>query len=72
VVGNPGPNVGHTQLESKWDERVSQTCHLFFISSYKETLENTEGAIKNGNPEKLATYGTQDDENQCKKTLMSY
>ena len=32
-------------------------------------LENTEGAInKMGNPEKLATYGTQDEEKQKKNT----
>ena len=31
-------------------------------------LENTEGAIKMNNPEKLATYGTQDEEKQCKNT----
>ena len=32
------------------------------------TLENTEGAIKTDNPEKLATYGTQDEEKQNKNT----
>jgi hypothetical protein len=31
-------------------------------------LENTEGAIKMNNPEKLATYGTQDEEKQSKNT----
>ena len=32
-------------------------------------LENTEGSIKKmDNPEKLATYGTQDEENQNKNT----
>jgi hypothetical protein len=32
-------------------------------------LENTEGAInKMGNPEKLATYGTQNEEKQKKNT----
>jgi hypothetical protein len=30
-------------------------------------LENTEGAIKMDNPEKLATQGTQDDQKQNKK-----
>jgi len=32
------------------------------------TLANTEGAIKTDNPEKLATYGTQDEEKQNKNT----
>jgi len=33
-----------------------------------QTLENTEGAIKKkDNPEKLATYGSQDEEKQNKK-----
>ena len=32
------------------------------------TLENTEGAIKMDNPEKLATQGTQDEEKQSKNT----
>jgi hypothetical protein len=31
-------------------------------------LENTEGAIKNGPPDKLTTYGPQDEENQNKNT----
>ena len=31
-------------------------------------LENTEGAIKMNNPEKLATYGTQDEEKQSRNT----
>ena len=31
-------------------------------------LENTEGAIKMNNPEKLATQGTQDEEKQSKNT----
>jgi hypothetical protein len=30
-------------------------------------LENTEDAIKIGNPEKLATYGTPDEDKQNKK-----
>ena len=35
----------------------------------KLTLENTEGAIKMDNPEKLATYyGTQNEEKQNKNT----
>ena len=31
-------------------------------------LENTEGAIKNGHPDKLTTYGPQDEENLNKNT----
>ena len=31
-------------------------------------LENTEGAIKKDNPEKLVTQGTQDEEKQNKNT----
>jgi hypothetical protein len=31
-------------------------------------LENTEGAIKNGHPDKLTTYGPKDEENQNKNT----
>jgi hypothetical protein len=31
-------------------------------------LENTERAIKMDNPEKLATYGTQDEGKQSKNT----
>ena len=31
-------------------------------------LENTEDAIKIGNPEKLATYGTPDEDKQNKNT----
>ena len=35
---------------------------------YIYTLENTEGVIKNGNPEKQATQETQDDDKQNKDT----
>jgi hypothetical protein len=37
-----------------------------FIIQHAEylTLENTEGEIKNGKPEKLATYGTPDKDKQ--------
>jgi hypothetical protein len=31
-------------------------------------LENTEFAIKNGNPEKMATLGTQDEKTRNKNT----
>jgi hypothetical protein len=34
----------------------------------KWTLENTDGQSKMDNPEKLATYGRQDDEKQSKNT----
>ena len=32
------------------------------LFSFPYTFENTEGAIKMDNPEKLATYGTQDED----------
>ena len=35
---------------------------MTFTLDSKQTLENTEGAIKIDNPEKLATQGTQDKE----------
>jgi hypothetical protein len=36
---------------------------------FGSTLENTEGAIKNGQSRELATHSTQDDENQRKTTI---
>ena len=38
------------------------------ICSFPYMLENTEGAIKMDNPEKLPTYGTQDEDKQSKNT----
>ena len=45
------------------------TCTFYVLLDINKTLENTEGVIKKmANPEKLATYGTQDDEKQNKNT----
>ena len=43
--------------------KILQNCPVV-----EYTLENTEGQSKMDNPEKLATYGTQDEEKQNKNT----
>jgi hypothetical protein len=49
------------------DIHLTQLVELYIcIIQHAEylTLENTEGAIKNGKPEKLATYGTTDEDKE--------
>jgi hypothetical protein len=49
------------------DIHLSQHVELYIcIIQHAEyvTLENTEGAIKNGKPEKLETYGTPDEDKE--------
>ena len=52
----PGSNVLHCHADALQD-----------IDVVRQTLDNTEGAIKMDNPEKLTTLGTQNEDKQNRK-----
>jgi hypothetical protein len=52
-------NILHIHLTQHVEFYICIIQHAEYL-----TLENTEGEIKNGKPEKLATYGTPDEDKQ--------
>jgi hypothetical protein len=52
-------NILHIHLTQHVEFYICIIQHAEYL-----TLENTEGGIKNGKPEKLATYGTPDKDKQ--------
>jgi hypothetical protein len=60
------PDLLDVQKQMKGLEMVYSLYEEQLVGTFKQRFENTEGLSKMDNPEKLATWGTQDEENKTK------